>query len=131
MSDFPHLPHLFPTSTPQGGETLLSPLPTPTSPPKEVGVGWGGRVSVRQGEFPHPHVPHLGVSTMTTQTSTCDNCRFSDFVGTLEFGACRRYAPKASSVQDRDERDSLGPIAKWPEVHGDDWCGEWQRKVTA
>ena len=43
----------------------------------------------------------------------------------VEFGLCRRYAPKPGAVVNgngsADGEDSL-----WPKVASDEWCGEWQ-----
>lgn len=54
----------------------------------------------------------------------CSNCKFSS-----DELQCRRYAPRPimASVSDDDSpQNSLPPIALWPLVEFDDWCGEWQ-----
>ncbi len=45
----------------------------------------------------------------------CGTCRFGPVACPGgRHGDCRRYPPKA------------GAMREWPEVHTDDWCGEWK-----
>ena len=50
----------------------------------------------------------------------CPGCRFFEPVFT--HGLCRRYAPRPSV-------DGSEPA--WPEVAGDDWCGEFEKVADA
>lgn len=53
----------------------------------------------------------------------CGDCRFWDDKGT-EYGACRRYAPRAAVRPDTptDELAEAPPL--WPRTYHEDWCGE-------
>jgi hypothetical protein len=48
----------------------------------------------------------------------------------VEFGLCRRYAPKpgtstnGTSINGSDLEN--GDDSLWPKVASDEWCGEWQ-----
>jgi hypothetical protein len=54
----------------------------------------------------------------------CSNCRFFfAFEGSPDessIGMCKRYAPRPSM----SDKTTDSPEVIWPEVDGDDWCGE-------
>lgn len=54
---------------------------------------------------------------------TCENCRF--YYGDQRSSECRRYAPRCLIVTTTIEHD---PLAFWPEVDPDEWCGEYEEK---
>ena len=60
---------------------------------------------------------------------TCKTCRFFEQYALQ----CRRYPPVIVTRPRRDEHGPSGSRlnsstgAEFPEVHGDDWCGEWQK----
>jgi hypothetical protein len=45
-----------------------------------------------------------------------------------EFGFCRRYAPRPliTGIGDGAEEWEAFQYAKWPSVHFDNWCGEFE-----
>ena len=54
----------------------------------------------------------------------CKECKFFDRqIGS--FGLCRHDTPAMSFSDD----DLFGGV--WPEVKGNDWCGEFQEKETS
>lgn len=64
----------------------------------------------------------------------CEDC---DYYGAVDefgpkeeqWGQCRRYAPKASTVVDLDQGPVLDQLlAYWPIVHPDEWCGEFCKR---
>lgn len=78
----------------------------------------------------------------------CENCRFYDMVNKAEddfagSGECRRSPPVFSPAYLASERQlnrdayetrlvDCDPRAwRFPMVHGDDWCGEYQQKQEA
>jgi hypothetical protein len=50
-------------------------------------------------------------------TERCFDCRFF-----RNFSECHRHAPFTNTGFDT----RLVPRANWPNVHGDDWCGDFQ-----
>jgi hypothetical protein len=60
----------------------------------------------------------------------CENCKFYEEAEDIEFGYCRRYAPKpliCSANADETEWEAHRYV-KWPDVHCDYWCGEFKPK---
>ncbi len=43
----------------------------------------------------------------------------------VEFGLCRRYAPKPGTSINGSDLEN-GDDSLWPQVASDEWCGEWQ-----
>ena len=67
---------------------------------------------------------------MPNPQQTCGNCRFLDDTHEDGYPRCHRYPPQA-----QDETTFGDPPIRlkielhvwgFPEVHKDDWCGEWQ-----
>lgn len=54
----------------------------------------------------------------------CVNCRYSHS-STRDF-RCRRYPPM---VYSDGEGEFAMQQSAWPEVRGDNWCGEWHAKT--
>lgn len=55
----------------------------------------------------------------------CDNCHF--FWSASESGdegQCRRHGPLPLLRHEQDA-DKMVPLAMWPQVHAEQWCGEW------
>lgn len=51
----------------------------------------------------------------------CESCRF--YYSDQHSSECRRYAPRCLIVTATIEHD---PLAMWPAVEPDDWCGEYE-----
>ena len=58
--------------------------------------------------------------------SCCINCQFWEREGVSETGACRRYAPRARTV----DTDEYAVFPVWPKTLYDEWCGEFKNKET-
>lgn len=66
---------------------------------------------------------------------TCESCKYYREVDEMtRQGQCHRYAPRPgffqlifAPVNNIEEADSAAQ-AVWPEVDGDDGCGEWERE---
>lgn len=47
----------------------------------------------------------------------------------VEFGLCRRYAPRPGTSLNGNGVDDVpgnADVSPWPKVASDEWCGEWQ-----
>ena len=59
---------------------------------------------------------------------TCKECRFRYML------TCRRHAPTAlwlsAGARPFQARNTAFAAAAWPEVHDDDWCGEFEASPT-
>ncbi len=58
----------------------------------------------------------------------CRDCSYWDDCGSQEtsHGYCRRYAPRPVCLRLSTGEDARCSI--WPEVHRDEWCGEFVSK---
>lgn len=65
----------------------------------------------------------------------CVNCNFFvllDSYEDVDFGECRRYAPRPKTLAGSPERNSESVYAVWPAVVEWHWCGEFEpSKETA
>lgn len=69
----------------------------------------------------------------------CETCRFwkstkNKHVGTdLEFGACRRYAPRPTRKPNEGDDGAIEDgmnHSYWPETYWNDGCGEWEQRKS-
>lgn len=66
------------------------------------------------------------MSARCTDEKACENCRYSEKLGTHDNYDCRRHAPVMEKVKSYfDLREYL---PRWPIVKSTDWCGDFERK---
>jgi hypothetical protein len=53
----------------------------------------------------------------------CHNCRHFE-VGDDSGAECHRFPPQV--ILDHTDTTRLDCDSRWPQVYGDDWCGEWK-----
>jgi hypothetical protein len=64
------------------------------------------------------------VSETIDLAPSCANCRYSVMLTTEPNGTCNRHAPRPLIGLEASDWTA------WPQIHGSDWCGEWDLPPT-
>ena len=69
-----------------------------------------------------------GTGVKNAQKARCSQCRFAGPRRGYQAHECRRHAPTA--VHDPNQHCGVYQeafVPRWPLMHGDDWCGDFER----